>query len=55
MYQSAIVVGEVPTDYRIYYHFFRKTCMTIYVYYDYVLIRIDFRSENKDKDFPMAE
>lgn len=32
MYQSAIVVGEVPTDYRIYYHFFRKTCMTIYVY-----------------------
>lgn len=23
---------EVPTDYRIYYHFFRKTCMTIYVY-----------------------
>lgn len=32
MYQSAIVVGEVPTDSRIYYHFFRKTCMTIYVY-----------------------
>lgn len=29
--------------------------MTIYVYYDYVLIRIDFRSENKDKDFPIAE
>lgn len=42
MYKFVIVVGEVLIDYWIYYYFFRKMCMIIYVYYDYVFIRIDF-------------